>query len=96
MALDILKKIGLAFLMIAIIVFLANVFRPENAVAIGSGFTRIIPAVVYPFKLAMGSATIFLASSFMLKPKWWKLTYSILLVINLAYLFYCVRTYVEN
>ena len=71
----ILKKIGLAFLMIAIVVFLANVFKPENAIAIGSGFTRIIPAVVYPFKLALGSATIFLVLSFLLKPKSWKIAY---------------------
>ena len=96
MWLSILKKIGLAFLMIAIVVFLANVFRPENAIAIGSGFTRIIPAVVYPFQLALGSATIFLILSFVLKPKAWKIAFAVLLVINLIYLFYCVQTYVEN
>ena len=94
MWLSIFKKIGLAFLMIAIVVFLANVFRPENAFASGSGFTRIIPAVVYPFKMALGCATIFLVLSFLLKPKGWKAAYFILLGINLIYLFYCVRTYV--
>jgi hypothetical protein len=94
MLISILKKVGLAFLMIGIVVFLANVFRPENAIASGSGFTRIIPAVVYPFKMALGSATLFLIASFTLKPKNWKIVYLILLGINLIYLFYCVQTYV--
>jgi len=82
--------------MIVIVVFLANIFRPENASAIGSGFTRIIPAVVYPFRIAMGSATIFLILSFVLKPKSWKIAYVLILLINLVYLFYCIQTYVEN
>lgn len=96
MWLSILKKVGLAFLMIAIVVFLANIFRPENAIAIGSGFTRIIPAVIYPFKFSMACATMFLALSFFLKPKGWKITYAVLLVINLIYLFYCIQTYVSE
>ncbi len=96
MLISILKKIGLAFLLIGIIVFLANIFRPENAVASGSGFTRIIPAVVYPFKLALGTATLFLIASFTMKPKGWKITYFILLAINLVYLIYCIQAYVSE
>jgi hypothetical protein len=96
MVVSIFKKIGLAFLMIAIVVLLANVFRPENAITIGSGFTRIIPSVVYPFKMALGSATIFLVLSFILKPKEWKVAYVVILGINLVYLIYCIQTYVEG
>jgi len=87
--------VGLAFLMVGLILLLANIFRPENAIRSGSGFTRIIPAVVYPFKMALGSATLFLIASFVLKPKGWKFAYLALLVINLIYLVYCIRTYVE-
>jgi hypothetical protein len=94
MVVSILKKIGLAVLLIGVILLLANIFRPENASRIGSGFTRIIPAVTYPFKMALFSATIFLISSFTLKPKTWKVVYFVLFAINLVYLIYCIRTYV--
>ena len=95
MLLNILKKVGLAFLMIGIILLLANIFRPENALASGTGFTRIVPAVIFPFRLALFSATIFLVSSFILKPKGWRWVYFVFLGINLLYLVYCIRTYVE-
>ncbi len=94
MAIDILKKIGLAFLLAGIIVLLANVFRPENASAFGSGFTRTFPAVAYPARLALFSATIFLIAAFILKPKGWKIAWGVLLAINLIYLVYCIRTYI--
>ena len=72
--------------MIAIVLLLANVFRPENAITSGSGFTRIIPSVVFPFRMALSSASIFLVLSFILKPKEWKIAYAVLLVFNLIYL----------
>ncbi len=94
MVVSILKKIGLGVVLIGVILLLANIFRPENASGIGSGFTRIIPAVAYPFRMALFSATIFLISSFTLKPKTWKVIYFVLFAINLLYLIYCIWTYV--
>ena len=93
MAIDIFKKIGLAFLLAGIIVLLANVFRPENASAVGTGFTRTVQAVAFPSRLALFSATIFLIAAFFLKPKSWKILWGILLAINLGYLVYCIQTY---
>lgn len=92
---DILKKAGLAFLMVAIVLLLANVFRPENASFVGSGFTGITPAVAYPARFALLSAMIFLVGSFILKPRVWQTAWFIILAINLIYLVYCIRTYVE-
>lgn len=91
---DILKKAGLAFLMVAIVLLLANVFRPENALFVGSGFTGSTPAVAYPARFALLSAMIFLISSFILKPRSCRTAWFVLLAINLVYLVYCIRTYV--
>ncbi len=93
---SILKKVGLAILLIGVVILLANVFRPENAMGSGSGFTRVFPAVFYPTKFAMFSATIFLIAAFMLKPRTWKVVYFVLFAINVIYLIYCIRIYVEN
>ncbi|MEM6964530.1 MAG: hypothetical protein AAF573_07185 [Bacteroidota bacterium] len=92
----ILKNIGLAILLVGLILFLGKAFVPENAMRVGSGFHRHTPALSYPIKLAFVSAIGYLVLSLFLDGKKLWISYVIVLLCNLGYLFYCLKTYVEN
>ena len=91
-----LKNIALAVGLLALILFLANLFLPENASRVGSSFTSSTPAISYPMKFAFLSALIYLVAAYFLKGKKLILGYLILVGLNLIYLIYCLKTYVES
>ncbi|MFK7772263.1 MAG: hypothetical protein AB8F94_08985 [Saprospiraceae bacterium] len=92
----IIKNIILAICLIALVLFLARTFLPENAIRIGSGFQRYTPAISYPMKLAFLSAFIYLICAYFFEGKKLLIGYVILIGLNLTYLFYCLKTYVES
>lgn len=90
------KNIALAIGLLALILFLANLFLPENASRVGSSFTRSTPAISYPMKFAFLIALIYLIGAYFFKGKKLILGYLILVGLNLIYLLYCLKTYVES
>ena len=89
----ILSKLGLAILLIGITVLLANIFKPENPEHVGSGFTSIFPAVFYPIRFSMFLAGVFFILSLFVEKKTWIVTFVVFLLLDLAYLVYCLMTY---
>ena len=92
----ILKNILLALALIGSIFLLSKTFLPDNALRIGTGFHRHTPALSYPMRIVFLSALVYIVLSFFIEGRKLWITYAIILLGNLAYLIYCLNTYVET